>query len=415
MLQLQLAALRTWKGGLRKVISLTPEIMIQSFITVFRFLLLILAALAVMESVLYTLSHRRPKTPLFGLAILALTVALAFAFWRFVRPAEGLETAVKAGIGVALLLADMGLYWLVSSPHSTRLGLAYLLLAPALVGISALMLYPFAYNVYLAFSNMGMMTIRTFTVSLANGIENFRSVFTGVVAHDATFWEVLGRTILWTAINVFFHVTGGMALALLLNRPLRFKGLYRTLLVFPWAIPQTIACMALRNEFNFQFGFFNVMLRNLGLTPINWLTDPTWAFIALCISNIWLGIPFMMVVILGGLQSISREYYEAAEMDGASGVQQFRNITLPLLQPVLTPAVILGTAWTFNALNVIYLITRGNPQEKTDILVSSLYKAAFDFYRYGFAAAFALVIFGFLLLFAVLYIRATGGLKAAWE
>jgi len=397
------------------VISLTPEVMLQSFLTVFRFLLLILAALAVLETVLYTLTHRRPKNAAVGLGMLALTIVLAYAFRSFVLPAEGLDTPVKAGIGVALLLADVGLYWLLSNPHVTRLGLAYLLLAPALIGISALMVYPFAYNVYLAFSNMGMMTIRTFTVSLENGIANFRSVFTGVVAHDATFWEVLLRTIVWTAVNIFFHVTGGMALALLLNRPLRFKGLYRTLLVFPWAIPQTIACMALRNEFNFQFGFFNTLLRNLGLTPINWLTDPTWAFIALCISNIWLGIPFMMVVILGGLQSISREYYEAAEMDGASGVQQFRSITLPLLQPVLTPAVILGTAWTFNALNVIYLITRGNPQEKTDILVSSLYKAAFDFYRYGFAAAFALVIFGFLLLFAVVYIRATGGLKAAWE
>jgi arabinogalactan oligomer/maltooligosaccharide transport system permease protein len=157
------------------------------------------------------------------------------------------------------------------------------------------------------------------------------------------------------------------------------------------------------------------LLRNLGLKPINWLTDPFWAFVAVCLSNIWLGIPFMMVIILGGLQSISQEYYEAAEIDGASGWQQFRHITLPLLRPVTTPAIILGTVWTFNALNVIYLVTGGNPQEKTDILVSSLYKAAFDFYRYGFAAAFALVVFAFLFLFSLVYIRVTGGLKAAYE
>lgn len=397
------------------MISLTPEIMGKSLVTVLRFLVLIIGVLALIEAVLYVLFHRRPKKALFGLAMLALTIVLAFAFRRYVLPAEGLITTRKVGIGLAFLVVDLALYWVVSRPHVSRLGLAYLLLAPALLGIAGLILYPFAYNVYLAFSNMAMMTVKNYTVSLANGINNFKSVFTGVVAHDATFWEVLVRTILWTAINVVFHVTGGMALALLLNRRLRFKGLYRTLLVLPWAIPQTIACMALRNEFNFQFGFFNVMLRNLGMRPINWLTDPKWAFVALCISNIWLGIPFMMVIILGGLQSISQEYYEAAEIDGASGRQQFRNITLPLLQPVLTPAVILGTVWTFNALNVVYLITRGNPQEKTDILVSSLYKAAFDFYRYGFAAAFALVIFAFLLVFALVYIRATGGLKAAWE
>jgi arabinogalactan oligomer/maltooligosaccharide transport system permease protein len=397
------------------VISLTPEIMGKSLVTVLRFLVLIVGVLALIEAVLYVLFHRRPKNALFGIAIMALTVVLIFAFRRYVLPAEGLDTTRKAGIGLALLLGDVALYWALSRPHASRLGLAYLLLAPALLGIAGLILYPFAYNVYLAFSNMAMMTVKNYTVSLANGINNFRAVFTGVVAHDATFWEVLVRTIVWTGINVLFHVTGGMALALLLNRRLRFKGLYRTLLVLPWAIPQTIACMALRNEFNFQFGFFNTMLRNLGMQPINWLTHPKWAFVALCISNIWLGIPFMMVIILGGLQSISQEYYEAAEIDGASGVQQFRKITVPLMRPVLTPAVILGTVWTFNALNVIFLITRGDPQEKTDILVSSLYKAAFDFYRYGFAAAFALVIFAFLLVFALVYIRATGGLKAAWE
>ncbi|MGQ9492777.1 MAG: carbohydrate ABC transporter permease [Anaerolineae bacterium] len=397
------------------MISLTPQIMGTSLITVLRFLLMIIGALALVEAVVYTLFHRRPRNVLFGLVMLALTALLLFVFMRYVRSASGLSLTRKVGIGITFLLADLALYWLLSCPRITKLGLAYLLLTPALIGITGLILYPFAYNVYLAFTNMSMTTVRTYSFSLQNGLNNFKAVFTGVVAHDATFWQVLWRSILWTAINVFFHVTGGMALALLLNRPMRFRGLYRTLLVFPWAIPQTIACMSFRNEFNYHYGFFNVLLRTLGLKPINWLTDPFWAFVAVCIANIWLGIPFMMVIILGGLQSISQEYYEAAEMDGASGWQQFRNITLPLLRPVTTPAIILGTVWTFNALNVIYLVTGGNPQEKTDILVSSLYKAAFDFYRYGFAAAFALVIFVFLFLFSVVYIKASGGLKAAYE
>ncbi|MFO3796728.1 MAG: carbohydrate ABC transporter permease, partial [Anaerolineales bacterium] len=129
----------------------------------------------------------------------------------------------------------------------------------------------------------------------------------------------------------------------------------------------------------------------------------------------WLGIPFMSVIILGGLQSISHEYYEAAEMDGASKWQMFRHITLPLLRPVLTPAIILGVIWTFNKFDVIYLITQGGPQEKTDILVSSMYKAAFQFYRYGFTAMFALVIFLILLFFTIAYLRLTGGLKATTE
>jgi arabinogalactan oligomer/maltooligosaccharide transport system permease protein len=397
------------------MISLTPQIMASSLITVLRFLLLIIAALALVELVVYTLFHRRPKNLLLGLLALAVTIVLAYVFMRFVWQAKGLDTVKKAGVGVVLLLADVALYRLLTVPRTSALGLAYLLLTPALIGIASLVLYPFAYNVYLAFTNMGMTTIKTYTFSLQNGLDNFKSVFTGVVAHDATFWQVLGRTIAWTAINVFFHVTGGMGLALLLNRNLRFKGIYRTILVFPWAIPQTIACMSLRNEFNYQFGFVNSLLRSVGLRAVPWLTDPIWAFVAVVISNIWLGIPFMMVILLGGLQSISPEYYEAAEIDGASSWQQFRNITIPLLRPVTTPSIILGTVWTFNALNVIYIITAGNPQEKTDILVSSLYKAAFTFYRYGFAAAFALVIFAFLLLFSLIYIRASGGLKAAYE
>jgi arabinogalactan oligomer/maltooligosaccharide transport system permease protein len=397
------------------MISLTPQIMGSSLITVLRFLLLIIATLALVELVVYTLFHRRPKNLLFALVSLIVTIVLAYAFVKLLWPAKGLNTVIKAGVGVAMLLADLALYQQLAVPRTSALGLAYMLLLPAVLGIAGLILYPFAYNVYLAFTNMGMTTVRTYTFSIQHGLDNFKAVFTGVVAHDATFWQVLGRSVLWTAINVACHVTGGMGLALLLNRNLRLKGIYRTLLVFPWAIPQTIACMSLRNEFNFQYGFFNTLLRNVGLKPVPWLTNMPWSFVAVVISNVWLGIPFMMVILLGGLQSISPEYYEAAEIDGASGWQQFWNITVPLLRPVTTPSIILGTVWTFNALNVIYIITQGGPQEKTDILVSSLYKAAFEFYRYGFAAAFALVIFAFLLLFSLVYIRASGGLKAAYE
>jgi len=402
------------------MISLTHKIMSSSFLTVIRFIIMLAFAWAVLEAVVYVLFHRPPKNALMAIAMLVLAAAAFIVFRRYVWPSKGIGIALKAAIGTSFLLGYLAIYWILGSSRPSKLGLPYLLLAPGVVGIAALIIYPFLYNIYLAFTNMGMTTIRTYTFSLQNGIANFKAVFTGVVAHDATFWEVLLRTILWTAINVVFHVSGGMVLALLLNRPMRFRGLYRTLLVFPWAIPQTIACMALRAEFNQNYGFFNAILSTpfmsrLGFKPVNWLTDPFWAFVALCISNIWLGIPFMMVIILGGLQSISREFYEASEIDGASGFAQFRHITITLLRPVLTPAVILGTVWTFNALNVVYLITGGNPQEKTDILVSSLYRAAFDFYRYGFAAAFGLVIFAFLFVFAVLYIKATGGLKAAYE
>ena len=118
---------------------------------------------------------------------------------------------------------------------------------------------------------------------------------------------------------------------------------------------RVIAALAWRCEFHYQYGFVNILLEKLGFQAVQWMSDPFWAFIAVVVVNIWLGIPFMMVTILGGLQSISPDYYDAAQIDGASGWQQFRFITLPLLNPILTPAIILGVIWTFNNFNVIYL------------------------------------------------------------
>lgn len=353
-----------------------------------------------------------------------------------------------AGLIVSLILALVAIaifYWIQkqSEPRVSKLGLPYLLILPAFIGIIFLIIYPFLFEIKLAFSNasLGTQATKNAQYGLIYGWENLVTLFTGKVAKDAKFFEVFGRTILWTVINVTCHVGGGMALALLLHRKMKLQGFYRTLLIVPWAIPTTIAAMALRNEFDSRYGLFNILLSDLNswlvgisqgtvnvplignafnwlamhIGPVSWKQDPFWAFVSVLISNIWLGIPFMAVIILGGLQSISQEYYEAAEIDGATKFQQFRNITLPLLRPILTPAIILGVVWTFNKFDIIYLITQGGPQEKTDILVSSMYKAAFSFYRYGFTAMFALVIFIILLIFTLIYLRASGGLKSATE
>ena len=152
----------------------------------------------------------------------------------------------------------------------------------------------------------------------------------------------------------------------------------------------------------------------LGIGAIAWKTDPTANFAAMCITNIWLGIPFMMVIILGGLQSIAGDYYEAAELDGASTIQQFRKITWPLLQPVLTPAIILGTIWTFNNFNVPFFINE-NELESSDTLVTALFRSAFQYFNLADAAAFAFVLFGILLVFAVFYVRQTGAMKGVYD
>ncbi len=452
--------------------ALTPSIMVRSLAQVLGFVLAIALALALVEGYVYLLFFRRPRSlpaAVFARAAQGIiAVGLVLVFLRLLDRVGLIADLVEAVhltpvltlperawaawsdlspmpwrllVPFALFLALEAAIYFTGEPRPSRLGLAYVLILPALIGVSFLILIPFLFEVRLAFSNMAMYTAQNPEFGLRYGVENFVKVFTGPVAKDATFFEVFGRTVLWTVINVSLHVTGGLILALLLNRRMRLQGLYRTILVLPWAVPSTITAMAWRNEFDYRYGFFNILLRNLqqffadlatqaqgipliddllnGLAqtvgPVSWRQDPTWAFVSVVMTNVWLGIPFMMVVLLGALQSISPEYYEAAEIDGASRWQQFRHITLPLLRPVLVPATILGTVWTFNRFEVIYLVTQGGPQEKTDILVSSLYKAVFQFYRYGFSAAFALVIFFILLLWSILYIRITKGLRGVYE
>lgn len=270
---------------------------------------------------------------------------------------------------------------------------AYALALPALIILLAVILYPFVYNVILSFSNMSLSKIRGWSII---GLHQYYKVF-----QEPQFYSVFLKTIIWTFVNVFFHVTIGVALAILLNRPLPGKSIFRVLLILPWAIPQYITALTWRGMFNYEYGAINIILTKIfGLQAVEWLKSPTEAFAAAIITNVWLGFPFMMVIALGALQSIPQELYEAADIDGAKWHHKLFNITIPLIKPVMIPAITLGVIWTFNNLNVIWLVSNaGEPSDSTHILVSYVYKAAFNFYRYGFAAAFSMIIFLILLAF----------------
>jgi arabinogalactan oligomer/maltooligosaccharide transport system permease protein len=327
-----------------------------------------------------------------------------------------LRSLNEVGVTVLFILAgtvivEVILYLLLIKLLKYKYALPFMLLAPAIIGLIALVVYPLLWEFRLSMTNMSLNHFKNYTFI---GFANYLKVFTTPVLKQKMFFPLLGQTILWTVINVFFHVAGGLFLAMLLNRKMRGKGIYRAFLIFPWAVPQVIAVLAWRGEFNYEFGYFNVILTSIGLQPIKWLTDPVGNFAAMCLVNIWLGIPFMMVILLGGLQSISGEYYEAAEMDGANGWQMFKSITLPLLQPVMTPVVLLGTFWTFNNFNVPFFINQ-NELESSDILVTGLFRAAFQYNRYGFSAAFAFVVFILLLLYAIFYLKYTKTLKGVYE
>lgn len=285
---------------------------------------------------------------------------------------------------------------------------------PALVSTLVLVFVPFLMGVGLAFFSAGKGGPETWTFI---GLDNFSEILFPPETGDTNFYLTLGMTVAWTVLNVVLHVSIGLGLALLLNRPtLRLRAVYRVLLIVPWAVPNYITALIWKWMFNTQYGVINQLLGMVGIGGVDWLGQSILTnFLANLITNTWLGFPFMMVVSLGALQSIPKELYEAASIDGATRWQQFRTITLPLLKPALFPAIILGTIWTFNMFNIIYLVSGGGPDNQTNILITEAYRAFKVLGRYGFAAAYSLLIFVILFLYATVTNRVTRATEGAFE
>jgi len=258
------------------------------------------------------------------------------------------------------------------------------------------------------------------------GLENFKDILTdlrlvertreGFVFDYGNFYWTLGFTIVWTISNVTIGVTVGLILALVLNtRGLAFRAVYRVLLILPWAVPTYITALVFQGMFHRQFGVINQMRQIVGLEAVAWFDGPVTSFITVLTTNSYLSFSFMMVVSLGALQSIPADLYEAARVDGASRWQQFKSITLPSLRPALVPAVILSVIWTFNQILVIFLVSGGQPAGATEILISQAYKLAFEQYRYGYAAAYSVIIFIILFFYGLFQNRVTRATEAIAE
>lgn len=288
---------------------------------------------------------------------------------------------------------------------------AYAYLSPAMMGMLILVFVPVVYGIVLGFQTR---QYNSFTFA---GLDNYLQILSDFNYSDPrNFYFKLGVTILWTVSNVVLHVGIGLTLALMLNdEMLKAKGIFRVLLIVPWAIPNYITAIIWRGMFHKQFGAVNAFIETMGGEPTSWFQDFWSAFATNLTTNTWLGFPFMMVVSLGALQSIPSDLYEAATVDGASRWQRFKDITLPLLMPALVPAVIVGTVWTFNMFNVIYLVSGGAPNGATDILITDAFRWAFERDSYGYAAAYSTIIFLILLVFTLITNRITGATKGAFE
>lgn len=305
---------------------------------------------------------------------------------------------------------------------------AWAMVLPVVVVLGVLIFYPLARGVLISFTNLNeanqLAEICTRNITGTEecepnpngwrfvGLDNYIRVLTGEVGE---FWQWFGTTVIWTVGCVVFHYGLGLGLAMVLNRPLRGRGIYRVLLILPWAVPSFVSAFAWRFMFNQRFGLINSVLSAVGLEPVAWFDTYAPALFTAIVTNIWLGVPFMMVTLLGGMQTIPGELYEAATIDGASAWQRFVHVTMPGLRSVSMTVILLGTIWTFNMFPVIYLVTGGQPAGQTEILVTGAYRAAFQGIRnYSLASTYGVLILSILLIFALFYRRALRKQGEVW-
>jgi arabinogalactan oligomer / maltooligosaccharide transport system permease protein len=279
---------------------------------------------------------------------------------------------------------------------------AYAMLAPVAIVMGLLVFYPLVRGIMLSFTDADRFSIGNKFVPATYhyiGLRNYKDILT-----SSDFRRVAEFSVIWTFVNVFFHFTIGLGLALMLNREVRFRGIYRMLLMVPWAVPSFISAFSWRFIYNNPYGFLDQLLVKLGWhDPPAFLGDPTWAKFAVIMTNVWLGVPFMMVALLGGLQAIDTDLLDASSVDGASALRRFWDVTLPGLRPVAATVILLGLIWTFNMFNIIFLITGGGPANATQIFPTFAYRAAFTDYLYGQAAAWGVIILSMLLVFGTGY------------
>jgi multiple sugar transport system permease protein len=278
--------------------------------------------------------------------------------------------------------------------------LGYLLLLPAFLLLGAVVLYPvyellrtsFTFN-HLAQPWRGTPFI---------GFENYIRAM-----GDERFYEALWHTLLYILITVPGAVLMGLGLALLANKPFTIKWPVRLGLLLPWALPLVFSGLIFRWFFEYNQGIANAILRGLGFAPLNWLTDPTLAFFAICLAIIWKSSSFVALVLLAGLQTIPKSFYEAAEVDGASRWQQFWEITLPMLRPAIFVALIFRTITAIQTFDIPYAMTNGGPGTATETLAMYIHKTTVDFLDIGYGSALAVVMFIVSAVLTAGYLRYT--------
>ncbi|MFF5563367.1 carbohydrate ABC transporter permease [Streptomyces sp. NPDC012623] len=280
--------------------------------------------------------------------------------------------------------------------------LRWCFVAPAALYMLAFFGYPLVRNILMSFQHY---TPRTYFTgeSPFNGLDNWRGVLGNPLFSDS-----LRHTVIFTLGSLLGQFVLGLALAVFFSRRFRLSGFVRAVLLLPWLVPMVVSAVVWRKLLDQETGVLNTLLMDLHLTSsaIPWLSSPNVALFAAILVNVWIGIPFNMVILYGGLQEIPRELYEAAALDGAGAWRTFRDLTLPLLRPVVTVVLILGFMSTVKILDLILALTGGGPADSTQTLGTLTYQLSFQQLDFGQGAVVGNVLVLVSAVFAVLYLRA---------
>ncbi|MGH7266312.1 MAG: carbohydrate ABC transporter permease [Candidatus Rokuibacteriota bacterium] len=276
------------------------------------------------------------------------------------------------------------------------------LVLPALFWIGLLVAYPFGMALYYGLSNTVIGQGGSFV-----GLANFRALL-----GDDTFRQTLQNSVIFTVTAVAAKTVLGLSLALILHRTLRFKRLIRGLVLLPFVIPTALSTLGWLWMFDSLYSVITwtlnrVVLGPVGFTPmeVTWLGSPVLAMSAVIVVNIWRGLPFFAVTVLAGLTGIPTQYYEAAEVDGAGRWGRFRHVTYPMLKPILAVVILFSTIFTFADFNIVYVLTRGGPQESTHLFATLSHALAFESMQLGRGAAVSLFMFPVLVVVVALQLH----------
>lgn len=279
--------------------------------------------------------------------------------------------------------------------------IAYLWSAPSLILILLIVIFPILYTAYISLTNMNVYHWNNYELI---GLKNYKEA---LLVFDNGFITAFLVTVLWTIVNMLLQLVIAFLMASLLNiRRLKLRNIYKTLLIFPWAMPGYVSILLWKTGmYNSQFGLLNQWLQRMGLEPVRWLNTNVLAFVSCTVVNLWLALPFMITIIDGALQSIEKSYYESAVLDGATWLERTWYITIPMIRPIIAPSVIITTFTTFKQFDVIYLLTQqvgAKTGANVHTILTYAYEKAFITNNYGYSSAVSMIIFAILILFSAL-------------